>query len=93
MQSDKSKWIGVGIMVFGLIVSAFFFWYFKLDGQVIDFTNPLLVLKSIIVACSLIIGLYFGLLFYGGKKIALQLGGGLALLGALSYVIGFLLYH
>lgn len=93
MQSQNDKWVGVGIMLLGLMVGAFFFWYFKLDGKVIDFNDTSLVLKSIITVSSLIIGLYFGLLFYGGKKIALQLGGGLGLLLILSYVIGYLLHH
>jgi hypothetical protein len=93
MQSQKNKWIGVGIMMLGLLVGAFFVWFFKLDGKVIDFNDPSLVMESIIMVSCPIIGLYFGLLFYGGKKIAFQLGGGLGVLLVLAYVIGFLLHH
>jgi hypothetical protein len=80
-------------MFLGFILCCFFIWFFSLSGQTIDYTNPELVLKFVFASAFIPLGLYFGLLFYGGKRIAIQLGGGLGLLMALSYVIGFFLYH
>ncbi len=69
-----------------------FFWYFGLDGAQIN-VNPSLLLESFFTAALLPVGLYGGLYFASGKKVALQLGGGLGLLLILAYVIGFLLHH
>jgi hypothetical protein len=80
-------------MCIGLLAAAFCFCYFQLDGKIIDFANPKLVLKVIVTTLCLVIGLFFGLLFAAGKKVAVQLGGGLAVLLVISYVVGFLLHH
>jgi hypothetical protein len=92
-MEQKNKWIGLAIMFIGLLTTVFFFSYFKLDGKIVDFAEPSLVLKAILTTLCLIVGLYFGLYFAAGKKVASQIGGGLGLLMALSYVIGFLLHH
>jgi hypothetical protein len=93
MRDQKNKWIGVIIMV--ISAAAFFslYVYFGFDGGKIDHKNWTSIIKLLFTVFLLPFGLYFGLLFYGGKKIALQLGGGLGLLLALSFILGFLLYH
>jgi hypothetical protein len=92
-MEKRNKKIGLAIMCAGPLAAAFFFWYFKLDGRIVDFTNPSLVLKAMLTTLCLIVGLYFGLYFAAGKKVALQLGGGLAVLMVLAYVINFLFYR
>ena len=79
-------------MLVGLIVSFCFLWFFKLDGVAVDYKNPLLLLKFISPTISLIAGLYFGLRFISGKKIANQIGAGLAGLLVIAYVVGLLLH-
>jgi len=80
-------------MFLGFVASCFFIWFFRLNGQVVDFKDKALVLKFIFASAFLPVGLYVGLLFYGGKKIAIQLGGGLGFLMVLAYAIGFLIHH
>jgi hypothetical protein len=92
-MEQRNKRIGLGIMCIGLLAAAFCFWHFQLDGKVVDFADSKLVLKVIVTTLCLVIGLFFGLLFAAGKKVALQLGGGLALLLVISYVVGFLVHH
>jgi apolipoprotein N-acyltransferase len=92
-MKQKNKWTGVIIMCFGFVACCFLIWLFNLSGQTIDFKDPALVLKFILASATLPIALYFGLLFYGGKKIALQLGGGLGVLMAFAYLLGFLIHH
>jgi hypothetical protein len=93
-MEQKNKKIGVLIMIFGAIgFFLSFIYFFGWSTGEIEYQNLGYMLK---LACTFgfaILGLYFGLLFYSGKKLALQLGGGLGLLIALSYVIGFLLHH
>jgi hypothetical protein len=92
-MEQRNKRIGVLIMFFGFVICCFFIWFFKLSGQIVDFTNLGLVLKFMFASAFMPLGLYVGLLFYGDKKVAVQLGGGLGLLLVLSYVVGFLLHH
>ena len=92
MQAAKNKEIGVLIMTLGVMAFAYLFWYFELDGSVIDYNDTSLVLKMVLTSSSLPLGLYFGLYFYGGKRLAAQIGEGLALLMFLGYVIGFFLH-
>ena len=40
----------------------------------------------------LLVSLYVGLYYYGGKKIAMQLGGGMAIFYLLAVVVGYLLH-
>jgi hypothetical protein len=63
--------------------------YFGLSGGAIDYEDNVLTIKPLTAIALLPLGLYFGLLFYATRKIALQLGGGLGLLMALAYLIGF----
>lgn len=72
---------------------AFLFWFFKLDGEKVDFANPPLMLKFVMTTLSLIVGLFFGLRLAAGRKVALQIGGGLGLLMVVVSGIGFLIYH
>jgi hypothetical protein len=55
--------------------------------------DPLFVPKSIIMMSCIIFDLYFGSLLYGGKQLALQLGGALGLLMVASDLIGFFMQH
>lgn len=87
-KDDKKK--GLAIMCLGIGASVFFFWFFKLDGMVIDPKNPILVTEFIVTALSLICGLYFGLRFVSGREVAKQIGGSLLVLMAISYIIAFL---
>lgn len=90
MQTGKNKKIGVVIMFLGLTLCIFFLWYFKFDGVKIDFTNKLVLLKSLVPIFSLILGLYFGLYFYGGKRIANQIGGGIIIFVIIGYLLGLI---
>jgi hypothetical protein len=92
MQSEKNKKIGLGIMLLGFLGSIFFFWYFKLNGEVINYRNTPVFLGFILGFLSLLIGLYFGFYFYGGKKLANQIGGGFALLFLVACIFSFLFH-
>jgi hypothetical protein len=48
--------------------------------------------RVIVTDAFLLVGLYCGLYFYGGKKLANQIGGGLAILLTVAYIVGFLLH-
>jgi hypothetical protein len=92
MQNQKNKRIGLAIMcVFGAAF-VFFFWCFGLSGAQIN-GNPSLLLEGFFTAALLPIGLYSGLYFAVGKKVALQLGGGLALLLVIAFLIGLFFHH
>ena len=67
--------------------------YFGLSGGAIDFQDASSTVKFIGTAFLLPIGLYGGLYFAAGKKVALQIGGGLALLLIIAFLIGFFLHH
>lgn len=69
LMEQKHKWIGVLIMFICFITSCSFIWLFNLSGQSIDFKTPALVLKFILASAFLPLGLYLGLLLYGGKKL------------------------
>jgi len=92
MQDKTNKRIGLAIMCVFAVAFIFFVRYFGLDGAQIN-GNPSLLLEGFFTAILLPIGLYGGLYFAAGKKVALQLGGGLGLLLILAFVIDFLLYH
>jgi hypothetical protein len=68
LMEQKHKWIGVLIMFIGFITSCSLIWLFNLSGQSIDFKTPALVLKFILASAFLPLGLYLGLLLYGGKN-------------------------
>lgn len=94
MDQQKNKQIGVLIMILGavaFIVS--FVYFFGSSTGTIEYGNLSYILKLAFTLSLAVLGLYFGLLFYGGKRIAIQLGGGLGFLLVLSYVIGYLLHH
>ena len=89
-ETTKNKKIGLLIMCLATIGFFFFFAYFDQSGTEIQYRNLNYMLKTITTTAFLPLGLYFGLYFYGGKKLAMQIGGWLALLLILSYLIGFI---
>jgi hypothetical protein len=93
-MEQKNKKTGVLIMLIGA-VSFFvsFIYFFGWSTGNIEYGNLSYMLKLAFTFSLSVFGLYFGLLFYGGKKIAMKLGGGLGLLLALAYVIGFVLHQ
>ena len=92
-MGQKKKWIGILIMLISAVAFFSLYGYFGLSGGAIDYQNTPSTIKLLVTISLLPLGLYFGLLFYGGKRIALQLGGGLGLLMVLAYLIGFLVHH
>ncbi len=92
-QTPKNKKIGVGIMVLGALCSFTSLIYFNQAGTSIEYTNTIYMLKLIATQAFLPLGLYFGLYFYSSKKLALQIGGGMALLLVIANLLGFLLHH
>jgi hypothetical protein len=92
MQSERNKKIGLIIMSLGAIGFFGFFIYFNLSGAALDSKNIPLLVKIIFTTAFLPAGLYFGLYFTSGKKLALQIGGGGALFLIIAYILGFLLH-
>lgn len=66
--------------------------YFNQSGTKIEYRNLNYILKMVLTYGIALSSLYFGLYFYHGKKIAMQIGGGLALLLIISFILGFLLH-
>ena len=92
MQIKKNKKIGVLIMVLGLLVTVFLYFYFNLWGAKIEYRNLPFVLKVLLADFFLPVGLYFGLYFSHSKKLALQIGGGLTVLLIVGYLVGLLIH-
>lgn len=86
----KNKKVGVLIMLLGAIGFFSTFMLFGQAGTTIDYRNPVYMLKTAVTDGFLVAGLYFGLRFYAGKKIGSQVGGAVALLMLLAYVVGLI---
>jgi hypothetical protein len=86
MPTDRDRKKGVIIMFcaatlfFGLVA------LFGLDGKMLDLRDERVFTEMIATAIPLPVGLYFGLYFYSGKKLANQLGGA----ALIVLVIGFI---
>jgi FlaA1/EpsC-like NDP-sugar epimerase len=89
MPTPKDKKIGLLILCVSAALFAFFFWYFKLDGKTINFNDAVDVLKTAITIAILPAGLYLALRFVSGKKLAMQVGGTMAVLMVLALFIGW----
>lgn len=89
-KEDKKK--GLIIMLLSAAVFIFLFSYFNLSGAKISNENIPLLLKALFTVAVLIFGLWFGLYFTSGKKIAAQIGGGLTIFMLITFVIGFLIH-
>lgn len=63
--------------------------YFNLFGSKIDGKN---ILKAVLATAIPLGGLYFCLYFVHSKKLANQIGGGLAVFLVIAYILGFLLH-
>jgi hypothetical protein len=94
MESQNSKRIGVLIMALGAIGFFYsFIYFFGSSTGSIEYETLSYMLKLTLTLAFAVLGLYFGLLFYGGRKIALQLGGRLALLLVVAFLTGFFLHQ
>jgi hypothetical protein len=84
MNSDRKK----VIIIMGCAAVLFFvlFALFGLDGQMLNLTNGRLLIKMIVTATPLPLGLYFGLYFYSGRKLANQLGGAAVIVLLLGFI-------
>jgi hypothetical protein len=92
MQTDANKKRGVVIMCLGALGFFFFFGYFHLSGAILDYKDIPLLLKMILTTAFLPAGLYVGLRFYGGNRLATQIGGGLTVFLVIGFILGFLLH-
>lgn len=92
MQTEKNKKIGLGILAFSFLGMFFFLDFFNLYGQKISYQNKSLLLEAVFTFGILLIGLYFGLYFTNGKKLANQIGGGMMLFLILAFVFS-LMFH
>ena len=68
MQAAKNKEIGVLIMTLGVMAFAYLFWYFELDGSVIDYNDTSLVLKMVLTSSSLPPRTFFRPVFFREEK-------------------------
>jgi len=93
MQTQKNKIFGVLVMFVCILVFFFLFAYFKLDGASLSEATLTELLKMIVTTAFLPAGLYLGLYFYSGKKLANQIGGGATLFLIAAYILGLLLHR
>ena len=93
VQTIKNKKIGLFILLLAALGFAACFWLFHLDGARIDFKNTSQLLETVLTIAFLPLGLYFGLLFISGKKLALQIGGGTALFLVIAFLVGYLRWY
>ncbi len=78
-------------MVLGTILFFFFYSYFNFStGGKIDFEDLISLSKLVFTVAIIPSALYFGLYFISGKKLATQIGGGLALLMFVAFLIGYI---
>ena len=68
------------LLFFGLVA------LFRLDGKAFNIRNGRLFLEMIVTAIPLPLGIYFGLYFYSGRKLATQLGGAVAIVLILGFI-------
>ena len=92
MQSDENKKKGVLFMFLGILGFFLCFEIFHLSGAGLDSKNIPLLIKMIFTTAFIPAGLYFGLLYYAGKKPANQIGGGATIFLIIGYILGFLLH-
>ena len=69
-----------------------FVYFFGGSTDSIEYKNFDYMLRLLCISSFALFGLYFGLYFFSGKKLAIQLGGGMALLLLVAYLIGSLLH-
>ena len=89
---DSDKKIGLLILVLTAMGVGFLIVYFNQSGTYIQYRDVAYMLKMVGTYGLLVVGLYVGLYFISGKKIANQIGGGLAILLILAYIVGRLLH-
>ena len=68
------------VLFFGLIG------LFGLNGKILDLKNERVLIEMIVAVVPLPLGLYFGLYYYSGRKLANQLGGAALIVLALGFV-------
>jgi hypothetical protein len=92
MQPQRNKRIGVVIMFLATLAFFSCVIYFGQSGSAIAYTNIPYMIKMTATYAFLPIGLYCGLYFYSGKRLALQLGGSLALFLIAAFAVGAVLH-
>jgi hypothetical protein len=92
MQTEKNKKIGLLIMISGLLMFVLISFRLDLFGSKIEYRNLAFVVKMFFADIFLILGLYFGLYFSTSKKLANQIGGGMAIFLVVAYILGFFLH-
>jgi hypothetical protein len=90
-RRDKQR--GVLIMVVAAIAFFTCFLLFNQAGTPIQYTNLSYMAKMILTDVFLPVGLYFGLYYYSGRRLAAQVGGGLALFLVVAYLVGLIAHH
>jgi hypothetical protein len=93
MQTDSDRKKGVIIMFCTALLFFGLFALFGLDGRIFDVKNGRLLIEMIMTAIPLPIGLYFGLYFYSGRKLANRLGGAVAIVLVLGFIAAALEIH
>ncbi|MFA6306297.1 MAG: hypothetical protein WCV70_00570 [Patescibacteria group bacterium] len=88
----KNKRIGLIILCFTVIVFFLSILFFNQSGTYIQYKNLNYMVKMLIPYGLAILGLYFGLFFASGKKVANQVGIGLLTLLIIAYILGILIH-
>lgn len=92
MQIEKNKKKGVLIMLLGVVGFFFLILLFQQSGSQIQYKNIDYMLKMLCTYGFLLLGLSGGLFYYSGKKLAIQIGGGIAIFLTVALILGFLLH-
>ena len=92
MQTEKNKKIGLLILCLATLGFFFCIFYFNQSGSLIEYRDRTYMIKMIITYAFIPIGLYFGLLFTSGKKLATMIGGGMTLLLIIGLILGVILH-
>ena len=92
MQTEKNKKIGLLILILGTVMFFISILFFGQSGTRVEYRNLNYMLKTFCSEGIIFLTLYFGLYFTSGKKLAIQISGGLLLLLSLAYLFGYLFY-
>ena len=93
MPTDSDRKKGIIIMLCAAALFFVLFGAFGLDGKVLDFNNEPVLMEMLLTVIPLPLGLYFGLYFYSGRKLAIQLGGAAVIILVLGFIAAALGVH
>ena len=79
MQAEKDKKIGLLIMTLGIISFFVLLYFFRFIDAPIAYNDPINAVKMFFTFFFALFCFYFGLSFICGKKVALQIAGGLGI--------------